>query len=969
MPLDREEVVTPDTYGTTWTKDNVPKFYRGSEDRVAKLRNHLRKSSKRSFVLIGDSGTGKTAILHSLFHELVRSDWLVIETSTTEIIRGATYVGEWQTRVADLMDVGKFVENRLIFIKDIHNLRGAGSGSNSKSDMAEAITPFIEREDVVVIGECTEEAYRRGVEACPGLKNQITAFRLEPLKPGQAEEYVRYAFEELKESFKEDVGVDLSLSDTMAKSLEQMGKIYFAGTAQPGAAIGLLRATVEGLREKLENEETKSGNVEVTHRDVISTVNRISGLPMHLLDDNVPLDLKKTREFFDSRLVGQNEAITTVTDVITLIKAGLTDPGKPTAVMLFAGPTGVGKTELAKALAEFLFGASDRMIRCDMSEYKDYNSFEKFIGRPNDAEDPGSLINRVRRQPFSVVLLDEVEKANPNIFDVLLQAFDDGRLTDPNGNTTDLTQTIIVMTSNLGSDLSRPKPVGFDSAAPEAEELVDKALRGFFRPEFLNRIDHIVRFHPLQREHIRTLAKRELGKALMRSGLIRRELRVSVEPAVHDVLASKGYDERYGARPLRRQVEKLAVLPVAKKIISLGEQDRGSLLRLFIAAGKIEVELVEDRQTRTARRMVQGIRVVDPIDGKNTKVKWDDVETDLVSLGRTVEALQARSKEESFRTKKAEFVSESAEEDFWDDQSRAREVLGEIYRLERLIGAIGIVEGSFEKLVGRADYLRSNPSESAMRQLALDLRSAQRYAGLVRYAVECRSDEDRRDAFVLVRLGGSIAEKDLVFDLVECYRQWAVRNDYEFRIVHEESEDDSVLKEVVFELSGPAACGIFQAEEGEHEFVFGKSGRNPKTSHFLSVRILGTALGDPLQDVSIRKKAIKRSSRFGDPIYSQVSATDRVSGRTIEISSPLQGEELEDSATRLLAAEIEHGQDGKTEIVRRYRMSPGLSVEDLREVEVEVNGRDFWKGEIDEILLSGILSRQIRDGELEGVAQ
>ncbi|MCL4157933.1 UNVERIFIED_CONTAM: hypothetical protein GTU68_009451, partial [Idotea baltica] len=317
----------------------------------------------------------------------------------------------------------------------------------------------------------------------------------------------------------------------------------------------LLRKIVE-LRISDLKDIDSGGSFAIEQGDIVRALHRISGLPLHLLDDNIPLDLKETRQFFESRVVGQNEALKTVVDLITLIKAGLTDPGKPTGIMMFAGPTGVGKTELAKALAEFLFGSADRMIRCDMSEYKEYNSFEKFVGRSDREADPSSLVSQVRRQPFSIILLDEVEKANSNIFDILLQAFDDGRLTDPSGNTTDLTQTIIIMTSNLGSDLSRPKPVGFDSDAPDSSELVWKALQQFFRPEFLNRIDHIIRFQPLQRDHIRTLAKRELGKALLRNGLIRRELRVSVEPAVHDLLALRGYDEKFGARPLRRQVEK-----------------------------------------------------------------------------------------------------------------------------------------------------------------------------------------------------------------------------------------------------------------------------------------------------------------------------------------------------------------------------------------------------------------------------
>jgi hypothetical protein len=490
---------------------------------------------------------------------------------------------------------------------------------------------------------------------------------------------------------------------------------------------------------------------------------------------------------------------------------------------------------------------------------------------------------------------------------------------------------------------------------------VDKALREFFRPEFLNRIDHIVRFQPLRMDHLRTLAKRELGKALLRNGLTRRELRVSVEPAVHDFLAHRGYDALYGARPLRRQVEKLAVLPVARRIISLGEAERGSLLRLYLANETIAVELVEDRQTRTARRIARGIPVERAPGGAVEKVALSDLEGDLAALGSVVGTLRGRCEEEEFLDRKETLTARCAEESFWDDQASARDILGEIYRLERLAAAVATVEESLETLTGRAESLRRRPAEATMRQLALDLFSALQYARLVCYAVECRSATDRRDAIVAVRLAGAPAEqKDLVYELVECYRQWASRSDYSFRIIHEEGEGspEGALREVAFELGGPAAYGIFEAEEGEHEFVFAKQASAPKRSHFLSVRVLGVPTGDPLRDVRFRKKATKAPSRFGGVVRSRVTATDPVSGRSVEIASPLQGEELEVAAAAFLAAEIQRPERRESAIVRRYTVAPQSLVKDLRVPRTKVKARAFWRGEIDDLLYAGILARQ-----------
>ncbi|MDF1756054.1 MAG: AAA family ATPase [Verrucomicrobiales bacterium] len=960
---DQDDTQTPslESYGhLIECRGDIPNIT-GYDEWVSELTENMEGNDQRSFILIGESGIGKTSILYEFFGRCLDKGWRIIETSTAEIMQGVQYVGDWQTRFLNMVDQATVAEKVLIYLKDVHNLRGSGSSSKSDADMAGALIPKLERGEVIVIGECSPEAFKRGVETVPGLKRLITPFQVPPLEKDEVIELVKCAFDEFSAQAKTETGYQLTLPQTTIASLEQLSGIYFSGTSQPGAAIDLLRKIVEIRSGELKKAHvSKEEPVDLENRDIVTALHRISGLPLHLLDDDIPLDLKQTRKFFDAKVVGQDAAITALVDLITLIKAGLTDPGKPTGIMLFAGPTGVGKTEVAKALAEFLFGSSDRMIRCDMSEYKDYNSYERFLGRSNQTVDTGSLVSRVRRQPFSIILLDEVEKAHPNIFDTLLQAFDDGRLTDSNGDTTDLTQTIIIMTSNLGSDLSRPKPVGFDREPPASSEMIDRALQSFFRPEFLNRIDHILRFKPLRRDHIQMLARRELGKALLRNGLIRRELRVAVEPEVHDYLARRGYDERYGARPLRRQVEKLAVLPVAREIIALKNENRGSLLHLTVKDGEIAVKLVEDRQTRTAQKMVQGINLVDPVDGSKEKISIEDLQRGCEELSEASEKLQIRSREEDFESAKSGLLAHSSSVDFWDDQERARKTLGEIYRLERLIGAIERVGHLGERLQKRVDHVRRNPDEGVLRSIALELRSARQYTRLVAYAVECREKEDRRDTFISVRLVDDSASADLVHDLVECYRQWTGRKDYTFRIIHEEKATPDCLREVVFEVGGPAAYGIFRAEEGEHEFIFGKNGNHPRRNHFVCVRVLGTALKTEIRSPKFRFKGIKEPSRFSDvgTVHSQVSVTDPVSGRIIEICSPLQGDELKEVAVDFLAAEIEHtSEDSGNDIgaiIRKYRIHSGAEIKDQRSPELEIKPRDFWRGEIDELLQAGI---------------
>jgi ATP-dependent Clp protease ATP-binding subunit ClpC len=778
---------------------------------------------------------------------------------------------------------------------------------------------------------------------------------------------VRFAFDKVRNEVEEEIGVSFEVPETTVSSLTELGGIYFPGTAQPGAAIQLLQKVVEIRCEEFEDDEAELpvDPIDLSYSDIVYALHRVLGLPLGLLDDDVTLNLKETREFFDARVIGQSEAISTVVDVITMIKAGLTDPGKPNSVMLFAGPTGVGKTELAKALAIFLFGAQDRMIRCDMSEYKDYNAFEKLLGRPggeNDAMNPSSsLVTRVRQQPFSVILLDEIEKAHPNVFDVLLQAFDDGRLSDPEGRTTDLTQTIIIMTSNLGSDLANPMPVGFDSEAPDSSETVDKALRGFFRPEFINRIDHIVRFRPLERSHIRTLARRELGMALMRNGLLRRELRVDVDRSVYDLLATEGYDELYGARPLRRQVEKLAVLPVARRIVNLDKGERGSLLRLAVKNKDITVNVVRDRQARIAERITRGIEVVDPVDGGKKIVRPTDVAKELDQFAKKLDDLETRCEEEKIADRKSDLLQKSATIDFWDDQESARSTLGEIYRLERLLEAIAKTSRRYEELVRKFEAIRQPQSEEGLRALALDLRAAVHFLELVRFGLECRNREDRRDAFIAVRLVDQTAESDLAGKLAEAYRHWARRKGYGIRLVHEESDGKKLTREIVMEISGPAVFGILRGEEGEHEFVFGKTSRLPKRNRFVNVRVLGTPVKGIVTDIQSRKKAIKEPVNLADRVRTLASASDKISGKSVELLSPLVGDEADEAAIALLRSEIERqdhpANDFSESVIRKYLMSPIADIKDQRAPNVEIKARDFWKGELDEVLHAGIEAR------------
>ena len=536
------------------------------EAEVEQVLKQFTIARRPSFLLVGPAGCGKT----SIFLEAVRrlnsvgkKRWTVLQTSTSDLLRNTRYIGEWQTRVINFAETAKRKSNVVAFCTDITNLPATGKWSKSDENMALALKPYLEDGRVFLVGECDEQQFAKNIQTNPWFENCFTIIRIEASTDEQCRKIVdavfRRSLRALQSSFPASESISCD-SDTI-DALFDYGKIFFSSLAAPAGALKLAEEICKSFTKQLEESSPsfeafvdKDWNCD--RGDVVAAVSALTGLPTLLFDDREKLDLRQTREYFETRVIGQTRAIHTIVNLITLIKAGLNDPRKPLGVLFFVGPTGVGKTELAKKLAEFIFGSADRLLRLDMSEYKDYHAFEKLIGDSNPNENrpaAGHLLESIRNQPFQVILMDEIEKAHANIFDILLQLFDDGRLTDARGNTVDFTQTIIILTSNLGSNLDTKNPIGFSEAAErEDDEAIQKAMRKVFRPELINRIDHIVPFRALEKEHVRLIAQRELGQVLLRSGITRRQLQIDVQPGVIDILAAQGFHPLYGARPLKR---------------------------------------------------------------------------------------------------------------------------------------------------------------------------------------------------------------------------------------------------------------------------------------------------------------------------------------------------------------------------------------------------------------------------------
>ncbi|MFL6559722.1 MAG: ATP-dependent protease ATP-binding subunit ClpC [Bacillus sp. (in: firmicutes)] len=591
-----------------------PVIGRGKE--IQRVIEVLSRRTKNNPVLIGEPGVGKTAIAEGLAQQIVNNevpeilrDKRVMTLDMGTVVAGTKYRGEFEDRLKKVMDEIRQAGNIILFIDELHTLIGAG-GAEGAIDASNILKPSLARGELQCIGATTLDEYRKYIEKDAALERRFQPIRVdEPT----AEESIQI-LEGLRDRYEAHHRV--SITDEAIKAAVKLSDRYISDRFLPDKAIDLideagskvrlrsfttppnlkelevkleevrkekdsavqsqefekaasLRDTEQRLREQLEetkkNWKEKQGkeNNEVTVEDIASVVSSWTGVPVSKLAETEMAKLLNLEEALHSRVIGQEEAVIAVSKAVRRARAGLKDPKRPIGSFVFLGPTGVGKTELARALAEAMFGDEDAMIRIDMSEYMEKHSTSRLVGSPPGYvgyEEGGQLTEKVRRKPYSVVLLDEIEKAHPDVFNILLQVLEDGRLTDSKGRTVDFRNTVLIMTSNVGAEaLKRNKFVGFNIQDGEQDykDMKGKVmgeLKKAFRPEFLNRIDEIIVFHALEKKHLEeivTLLSEQLIKRL-------KEQNISLEltAAAKAKISEEGYDPEYGARPLRRAIQK-----------------------------------------------------------------------------------------------------------------------------------------------------------------------------------------------------------------------------------------------------------------------------------------------------------------------------------------------------------------------------------------------------------------------------
>ncbi|WP_147804626.1 ATP-dependent protease ATP-binding subunit ClpC [Alkalicoccus halolimnae] len=625
----------------------------GRAKEIERVIQILSRRTKNNPVLIGEPGVGKTAIAEGLAQQIVNNEIpeilrnkRVMTLDMGTVVAGTKYRGEFEDRLKKVMEEIRQAGNVILFIDELHTLIGAG-GAEGAIDASNILKPSLARGELQCIGATTLDEYRKYIEKdsalerrfqpiqvneptadesiqiLSGLRDRYEAHHRVTITDDAIESAVKLSDRYISDRFLPDKAIDLIdeagskvrlRSYTAPPNLKEKEQELDELRKEKDAAVqsqefekaASLRDKEQKLREELDamkdkwKEKQGQEDSEVTTEDIASIVATWTGIPVSKLAEEETERLLRMEEILHNRVIGQNEAVTAVSKAVRRARAGLKDPKRPIGSFIFLGPTGVGKTELARAVAESLFGDEDAMVRIDMSEYMEKHTTSRLVGSPPGYvghEDGGQLTEKIRRKPYSVILLDEIEKAHPEVFNILLQVLEDGFLTDSKGRRVDFRNTAIIMTSNVGASVLRQeKSLGFtaqkgDQEYQDMKGKVMGELKKAFRPEFLNRLDETIVFHSLEKQHIKqivTLMANELKKRLKEQGI-----EFELTEAAKTKIADEGFDPEYGARPLRRALQKHVEDRLSEELLR-GAIAKGQKVKLGIRDGEFYVSKAEE---------------------------------------------------------------------------------------------------------------------------------------------------------------------------------------------------------------------------------------------------------------------------------------------------------------------------------------------------------------------------------------
>lgn len=534
----------------------------------------LSRSKKNNPLLLGDAGVGKTAIVEGLayaIHNKTAPKSLlgqrIVQIEIGTLVAGTSLRGQFEERLIGILDEIKRAENVILFIDEIHTIVGAGDTIDSNLDAANILKPALARGEIMCIGATTHEEYRRAIAQDPALDRRFRTIDVEEPAESAAIQILKGQRKRLEEHHQ------VMITDDTIEASVKLSVRYMPDRRLPDKALDLLdeactRVTIRTIHPDI--SESDDYDLDVRGEDVAAVLSEWTGIPITELTKDEKKRLANLEDLLRKRVIGQDRAVRMVADAIRTARAGLNDPNRPIGVFLFLGTSGVGKTELARALAEYLFGTEDAILRLDMSEFHDSHTVARLIGSPpgyKESNRGGQLTDGLRRRPYSVVLLDEIEKAASEVFDIFLQIFDEGRVSDAHGRTVDARHAVFIMTSNIGTQESS-KSLGFGASAQvedDAEPDFTPYLKQYFRIEFLNRIDEVVTFNQLGKDVLADIMELQLEDIRLR--LREQRLLLELSEEARNILLREGYDPVNGARPLRRAIERLITRPLSMKLV------------------------------------------------------------------------------------------------------------------------------------------------------------------------------------------------------------------------------------------------------------------------------------------------------------------------------------------------------------------------------------------------------------------